>query len=112
MFGFIACEQHECNDYDHSADIVGTWTCLREDFAEALVIKADGPANKENDMLIQTFNEDGSSVMTGDADELLVNDKETVSCVTFRMNYSANVTALVSGNPYLPVLLQLAPQDR
>ena len=42
MFGFIACEQHECNDYDHSADIVGTWTCLREDFAEALVISADG----------------------------------------------------------------------
>ena len=42
MFGFIACDKHECNDYDHSADIVGTWTCLREDFADALVIKADG----------------------------------------------------------------------
>ena len=42
MFGFIACEQHECNDYDHSADIVGTWTCLRADFAETLVISADG----------------------------------------------------------------------
>ena len=44
MFGFIACEQHECNDYDHSADLVGTWTCLQEGFAEALVIKADGSA--------------------------------------------------------------------
>ena len=42
MFGFIACDKHECNDYDHSADIVGTWTCLQEDFAEALVISADG----------------------------------------------------------------------
>ena len=42
MFGFIACDKHECNDHDHSADLVGTWTCLREDFAEALVIKADG----------------------------------------------------------------------
>ena len=42
MFGFIACEQHECNDYDHSADLVGTWTCLQNDFAEALVISADG----------------------------------------------------------------------
>ena len=42
MFGFIACDKHECNDYDHSADIVGTWTCLQKDFAEALVIKADG----------------------------------------------------------------------
>ena len=44
MFGFIACEQHECNDYDHSADLVGTWTCLQEGYAEALVIKADGTA--------------------------------------------------------------------
>ena len=42
MFGFIACEQHECNDYDHSKDLVGTWTCLTPDFAEALVINADG----------------------------------------------------------------------
>ena len=44
MFGFIACDKHECNDYDHSADIVGTWTCLTADYAEALVIKADGSA--------------------------------------------------------------------
>ena len=42
MFGFIACDKHECNDYDHSADLVGTWTCLTADYAEALVIKADG----------------------------------------------------------------------
>ena len=44
MFGFIACDKHECNDYDHSADIVGTWTCLQGGYAEALVIKADGSA--------------------------------------------------------------------
>ena len=42
MFGFIACDKHECNDYDHSKDLVGTWTCLTPDFAEALVINADG----------------------------------------------------------------------
>ena len=42
MFGFIACDKHECNDHDHSADLVGTWTCLTADYAEALVIKADG----------------------------------------------------------------------
>ena len=42
MFGFISCDKDDCNHYDHSADLVGTWTCLREDFAEALVIKADG----------------------------------------------------------------------
>ena len=44
MFGFIACDKHECKDYDHSKDLVGTWTCLQEGFAEALVIKADGSA--------------------------------------------------------------------
>ena len=42
MFGFIACDKHECNDYDHSADLVGTWTCHEAGYAEALVIKADG----------------------------------------------------------------------
>ena len=42
MFGFIACDKHECSDYDHSADLVGTWTCLEAGYAEALVIKADG----------------------------------------------------------------------
>ena len=44
MFGFISCEKDDCNHYDHSADLVGTWTCLQEGFAEALVIKADGSA--------------------------------------------------------------------
>ena len=44
MFGFIACDKHECNDHNHSADLVGTWTCLQEGYAEALVIKADGSA--------------------------------------------------------------------
>ena len=192
MVGFISCEQPDTDGYDHSADLVGTWTCLTENYAEALIIKADGsvvsygvedgeyweniagqitvnggnikmifedddnfeghfdvipgmafsvhndnderytykycandladeivgmwvctdgPANKENDMLIQIFNEDGTSVMTGDADELLVNDKsttykvigdllllqmnkESVSYVPFRMTYSPDATTL------------------
>ena len=44
MLSFSSCDQHECEDfgYDHSADLVGTWTCLQENFAEALVISADG----------------------------------------------------------------------
>ena len=43
MLGFASCcDDHDCNDYDHSADLVGTWTCLQADFAEALIIKADG----------------------------------------------------------------------
>ena len=42
MFGFIACDKHVGNDHDHSADLVGTWTFTDGDFAEALVISADG----------------------------------------------------------------------
>ena len=195
MLGLTACEKdcdHDFIEHDHSADLVGTWTCIQDGFAEALVIKADGsilatglgggnywedmkgnitvengnatlsfedgvifeghfdiipgvafsinpeneervtfnycandlskeivgmwvctdgPANKENDMLIQIFNEDGTSVMTGDADELLVNDesttykvigdllllqmnKESVSYVPFRITYSPDATTL------------------
>ena len=195
MCGFGSCSEdcdHDFVEHDHSADLVGTWTCIQDGFAEALVIKADGsilatglgggnywedmkgnitvengnatlsfedgvifeghfdiipgvafsinpeneervtfnycandlskeivgmwvcadgPANKENDMLIQIFNEDGTSVMTGDADELLVNDesttykvigdllllqmnKESVSYVPFRITYSPDATTL------------------
>ena len=47
MLGFTACEKdcdHDFIEHDHSADLVGTWTCLQEKdiFAEALTIKADG----------------------------------------------------------------------
>ena len=47
MLGFSACEKdcdHDFIEVDHSKDLVGTWTCLTADYAEALVIKADGSA--------------------------------------------------------------------
>lgn len=47
MLGFTACDKdcdHEFIEHDHSADLVGTWTCLKENYAEALIIKADGTA--------------------------------------------------------------------
>ena len=47
MLGFSACENdcdHDFIEVDHSKDLVGTWTCLTEDYAEALVINADGSA--------------------------------------------------------------------
>ena len=44
---FTACN-NEADDnnvkHDHSADIVGTWTCLTENYAETLIINADGTA--------------------------------------------------------------------
>ena len=45
MLGFSACEKdcdHDFIEVDHSKDLVGTWTCLTENYAEALVINADG----------------------------------------------------------------------
>ena len=47
MLGFSACEKdcdHDFIEVDHSKDLVGTWTCFTEDYAEALVINADGSA--------------------------------------------------------------------
>lgn len=45
MLGFSACEEdcdHDFIEVDHSKDLVGTWTCFTENYAEALVINADG----------------------------------------------------------------------
>ena len=45
MVGLNSCSDdcnHDFIEHDHSADLVGTWTCLQEGLAEAFVIKADG----------------------------------------------------------------------
>ena len=45
MCGLNSCSEdcdHEFIEYDYSQALVGTWTCLQEGYAEALVINADG----------------------------------------------------------------------
>ena len=45
MCGLNSCSEdcdHDFIEHDYSKALVGTWTCLDEDFAEAMVIKADG----------------------------------------------------------------------
>ena len=45
MCGLNSCSDdcnHENIEYDYSKELVGTWTCLKADFAEALVFKGDG----------------------------------------------------------------------
>ena len=45
MCGLNSCSNdcdHDFIEVDYSKDLVGTWTCLKADFAEALVFKADG----------------------------------------------------------------------
>ena len=45
ILGFTACDNDPEHIYDdHSADIVGTWSCLTENYAEVLIINADGTA--------------------------------------------------------------------
>lgn len=41
MMGLSSCEQHTCVE-DNCTDLTGTWTSYTADYAEALVIKADG----------------------------------------------------------------------
>ena len=45
MCGLNSCSEdcdHDFIEYDYTQDLVGTWTCMDMDYAEALVIKADG----------------------------------------------------------------------
>ena len=47
MVGLNSCSKdcdHEFIEVDYSNDIVGTWTCITENYAEALIINADGSA--------------------------------------------------------------------
>ncbi len=45
MLGFTACDNDPEHIYDdHSADLVGTWSCLTENYAEVIIISADGTA--------------------------------------------------------------------
>ncbi len=92
-YNYYYCEN------DLSDEIIGMWVCN------------DGPTAAKGDMMIQVFNEDGSSIMTGQTDEILVNDKSTtykvvgdmlfltmnkdnVKYESFRMTYAPNGTAL------------------
>ena len=45
MCGLNSCSDdcnHDFIEHDFTQDLVGTWTFLEEDLAEAMVIKADG----------------------------------------------------------------------
>ena len=45
MLGFTACDKETEHIYDdHSADLVGTWSCFTENYAEVIIINADGSA--------------------------------------------------------------------
>ena len=72
---FTACDKetdcgHEFIEHDYTQELVGTWTCLDMDYAEALVIKADG-----------------SVEVTGVVDHEFFQSKGTIKVVNNKMIY-------------------------
>ena len=201
MLGFTACDKdcdHNFIEHDFTQDIVGTWTTLNGELAEAMVIKADGSftttgvarggslyeekgtikvennkvtlafdgdkdtfegrlefvagkslslvmfdnndvrltydycendladevvgmwvcqnsfANAENDMLIQTFKEDGTSIMTGyisDMEDFVTNAGGSTYKVIGDLFINILPADAVAGGvpPYMAMRLEYAP---
>ena len=73
MLCFSACDNkcdHEFVEVDYSNALVGTWTCMDNDYAEALVIKADGSVD-----------------VTGVVDGEYFETKGTIKVVNNKMTY-------------------------
>ena len=73
MCGFASCSEdcdHDFIEYDYTQDLVGTWTCMEADYAEAMVIKADG-----------------SVEVTGVVDHEYFESKGTIKVVNNKMIY-------------------------
>jgi hypothetical protein len=73
MCGLNSCSDdcdHDFIEHDYSQALVGTWTCMDNDYAEALVIKADG-----------------SVEVTGVVDHEFFQSKGTIKVVNNKMIY-------------------------
>ena len=73
MCGLNSCSEdcdHDFIEVDYSKALVGTWTCMDEDFAEAMVINADG-----------------SLTATGIVDHEFFESKGTIKVVNNKMIY-------------------------
>ena len=92
---FTACTEecnHEFIDVDHSKDLVGTWTCLEEDYAAAFVFNADGTA-------FTTGVESGEYWENVQVNWKVVNNKLTLS---YEDNTSETLLEIISGE-YLSI---------
>ena len=109
MLGLNSCSNEQnFIDVDHSADLVGTWTCLQEGFAEALVINADGSvvstgyhgANSWEDLGCNIVVENGNVTLTFDDGNTFKGHFDIVPSIAFSIykedgsrlifNYCAN----------------------
>ena len=87
---FTACTEecnHEFIEVDHSKDLVGTWTCLEEDYAAAFVFNADGTA-------FTTGVENGEYWENVQVNWKVVNNKLTLS---YEDNTSETLLEIISG---------------
>ena len=92
---FTACTEecnHEFIEVDHSKDLVGTWTCLEEDYAAAFVFNADGTA-------FTTGVENGEYWENVKVNWELVNNKLTLS---YEDNTSETLLEIIPGE-YLSI---------
>ena len=92
---FTACTEecnHEFIEVDHSKDLVGTWTCLEEDYAAAFVFNADGTA-------FTTGVENGEYWENVKVNWELVNNKLTLS---YEDDTSETLLEIISGK-YLSI---------
>ena len=92
---FTACTEecnHEFIEVDHSKTLVGTWTCLEEDYAAAFVFNADGTA-------FTTGVENGEYWENVQVNWKVVNNKLTLS---YEDNTSETLLEIISGK-YLSI---------
>ena len=92
---FTACTEecnHEFIEVDHSKDLVGTWTCLEEDYAAAFVFNSDGTA-------FTTGVENGEYWENVQVNWKVVNNKLTLS---YEDNTSETLLEIISGE-YLSI---------
>ena len=92
---FTACTEecnHEFIEVDHSKDLVGTWTCLEEDYAAAFVFNSDGTA-------FTTGVENGEYWENVQVNWKVVNNKLTLS---YEDNTSETLLEIISGK-YLSI---------
>ena len=75
MLGFTACDKdcdHDFIEHDFTQDIVGTWTTLNGELAEAMVIKADGSFTTTGVMIYGALYEEKGTIK-------VVNNKVTLA---------------------------------
>ena len=96
----LTCD-HNFIEVDYSKDIVGTWTCMEDDYAEAFVFKADGS-------LVTTGFADDNYWEDIEANWTLVNNK---LCLNYKRNKEEFLLEIVPGKTLCIVNLETGDRN-